>query len=518
MICLSEKTLLLKNSTAFADFELDAYAQLDIEVDLETPAVLELALGEVCSGDRVNRTPGGYRIVRTMKKECQAGKSSFAFDLPAHKSPYPYTKSVPLPSEASGREITPFRYVDITGGSGKALLRRKAFYGKFDDNAADFRSSNADLDRIWEFCKYTMKATSLFGLYIDGERERQPYEGDALSNQLGDLCCGGHPENARKTISWLLKTPTWFNEWQLITPLLVRDYLLYTGDRAGVSSYLPELEKLMATFKVESNGLMRDATGEELKKRSRRDLIDWPPAERDDYVTGEFNLTPNCYLFAALQTMVELTGNSNYSRKAETVKKAIEENFRKGNIFVDSINSSHTALHSVLYPAYFNISTLTTEMKSLLLAKKMACSVFTAQFLLEYCFDNGLADHGFKLLLAKGLKSYNNMLAKGATITMEAWDDSLKPNQGWNHAWGAAPANIIPRCIAGIKPLEPGFARFSVTPHPGELKEFYCKHPTPAGAIELEYKNNFYKLTVPQGLTAETRCGSFSEGTHILSR
>jgi len=26
------------------------------------------------------------------------------------------------------------------------------------------------------------------------------------------------------------------------------------------------------------------------------------------------------------------------------------------------------------------------------------------------------------------------MLDKGATITMEAWDDTLKPNQDWTHA------------------------------------------------------------------------------------
>jgi hypothetical protein len=45
---------------------------------------------------------------------------------------------------------------------------------------------------------------------------------------------------------------------------------------------------------------------------------------------------------------------------------------------------------------------------------------------------------------------------------MEAWDDSFKPNQDWNHPWGAAPGNIIVRHLAGIRPLEPGFKKFSV--------------------------------------------------------
>ena len=487
-----------------------------VSSELDDPAALDIALGEVASGNRVNREPGGFRIIRTMQKSCPAGKSAFAFDLPPHKSPYAYSDSVPLPPEADGREVTPFRYVEIIGGNGKVKLIRKAFYGDFDDNAADFCCDNDNLNRIWDFCKYTMKATSAFGFYIDGERERQPYEGDALSNLLGDLCCGGSALTAKRTIDWLLKTPTWFTEWQLIMPYLVYYYWLYTGDQASVDMWLPELEKLLATFTLQSNNLLRDVIPEELVNRVRRDLIDWPPDERDNYELGLYNLTPNCYYAAALQIMAELTGKKEYSIVAEKVKTAILKTFRNGEKFIDSAGSTHTALHSVLYPAYFKIAELTNEMRHILLDKGMSCSVFTAQFLLEYCFDNGLSDHAYNLLLSNDLRSYNNMLRCGATIAMEAWDNSLKPNQDWNHAWGAAPANLIPRCIAGIKPLEPGFKRFTVTPHPGKLKEFYCKHPTPYGAIELEFKQSKYTLTVPQGTEAYISNGIYSAGKHVL--
>ena len=195
--------------------------------------------------------------------------------------------------------------------------------------------------------------------------------------------------------------------------------------------------------------------------------------------------------------MYELTGKNEYAIAAQKVKNAILKNFRNGEEFIDSIGSSHKALHSLLYPAYFKIADLSESMKNSLIARGMSCSVYTAHFLLEYCFDNGLVEHAYNLLLSNGLRSWNNMINRGATIAMEAWDDTLKPNQDWNHAWGAAPANLIPRCIAGIKPLEPGFKRFAVIPHPGKLKEFYCKHPTPYGAIELEYKQGKYRLTKP---------------------
>lgn len=77
------------------------------------------------------------------------------------------------------------------------------------------------------------------------------------------------------------------------------------------------------------------------------------------------------------------------------------------------------------------------------------------------------------------------MLKCGSTISMEAWDDSFKPDQDWNHARGAAPANIIPRELACIKPLKPAFASFSLEPQIGSLEYVELRHPASHGAIEV---------------------------------
>src|SRR5690606_15242636 len=53
------------------------------------------------------------------------------------------------------------------------------------DDAA-FESSDPDLDRVWEFCRYSIEATRL-DLYQDTPtRERGPYEGDAIINQRSE--------------------------------------------------------------------------------------------------------------------------------------------------------------------------------------------------------------------------------------------------------------------------------------------------------------------------------------------
>src|SRR5690606_32027752 len=92
-------------------------------------------------------------------------------------------------------------------------------------------------------------------------------------------------------------------------------------------------------------------------------------------------------------------------------------------------------------------------------SRGMACSVYPAQYLLEGLFEAREAEHAIGLMTDGALRSWGNMLAKGATLTWEAWDQSLKPNQDWNHAWATAPVNVIARYVLGVRPLEPGYGR-----------------------------------------------------------
>src|SRR5690606_11419624 len=68
-------------------------------------------------------------------------------------------------------------------------------------------------------------------------------------------------------------------------------------------------------------------------------------------------------------------------------------------------------------------------------------------------------------------------------------------------AWGSAPANIIPRRLMGIMPVEPGYRLFTVNPQPQGLDSIRLKVPTIRGAIEcnLVAGSNRWQmeLTVP---------------------
>ena len=62
-------------------------------------------------------------------------------------------------------------------------------------------------------CRYSIKATTFAGIYVDGDRERVAYEGDAYFSQLGQYYADGNVQIARDTYDRLMKLPTWPTEW-----------------------------------------------------------------------------------------------------------------------------------------------------------------------------------------------------------------------------------------------------------------------------------------------------------------
>jgi len=106
--------------------------------------------------------------------------------------------------------ILPYRYVEIEGASDlkKEDLTQLAFFNYFENDASSFTSSNDILNQVWDMCKYSQKATSFAGYYVDGDRERIPYEADAYLNQLSHYAVDNEYAIARKTIEYFMGNPT----------------------------------------------------------------------------------------------------------------------------------------------------------------------------------------------------------------------------------------------------------------------------------------------------------------------
>ena len=190
-------------------------------------------------------------------------------------------------------EVYPFRYVSISNFNGIILpksVQRKMVYYPFDEQSASFTSNDTVLNKVWYLCKYSIKATSFTGCYVDGDRERVPYEADALINQLSHYGVDAEYSMARGSMVYLIYNPTWPTEWSLQNvPIAWNDYL-YTGDASFLQIYYEELKKKMLLALLEENGLISTKTFKQTpeflksihilksfdRKSDLRDIVDWP--------------------------------------------------------------------------------------------------------------------------------------------------------------------------------------------------------------------------------------------------
>ena len=179
-------------------------------------------------------------------------------------------------------------------------------------------------------------------------------------------------------------------------------------------------------------------------------------------------------------------------------------------LYRDGLGTDHISLHANLFPLAFGLvpAGQRPHVVEWLSERGMACSVYAAQYLLEGLFENGGATNAIALITAPGDRSWKHMLDSGTTITWEAWDQRYKPNLDWNHAWGAAPANLLPRFVLGVQPLEPGWRRSIIRPFSGSLTSAEGKVPTPLGPVLVHWKkSDTFKLSVslPPGMSAQVQ-------------
>ncbi len=534
----------------FADFGMDAFGALVLDIVPAQTNTIMIHLGEKVNGPgSIDRTPGGSIRYQKVSLTVNPEKTRYLPDLlPDARNTG--SSAVHLPD--SFGVITPFRFCEIENSDLNLKpenISRKAYNYYFDDNASGFTSSDTILNRIWDISKYSIKATSFAGVYIDGDRERIPYEGDAYINQLGHYYTDREYSMARATTEYFINHPTWPTEWILHTILLFYNDYMFTGNPESLKANYEALKyKTLTSLAGEegfiSSGNATDMTMKELGfanvKERIRDIVDWPPAqkdtgwklaasegERDGYDMTTINTVVNAFYYRNLVLMSEIAGildeNNDsvfFKERADKTRESFNDKLldKAQGYYIDGVNSVHSSLHANMMALTFGlvpdryVKSVTDFIKS----RGMACSVYGSQYLLEGLYKAGEADYAFSLLTSVSDRSWWNMIRSGSTITMEAWDLKYKPNSDWNHAWGAAPANIIPGFMWGISPAEAGFSKAVIRPQLSNLKYSKIKVPTIRGPIIAEFrdtgKSREYHISIPGNM----RCDLILPGNKII--
>ena len=201
-----------------------------------------------------------------------------------------------------------------------------------------------------------------------------------------------------------------------------------------------------------------------------------------------------------------------YRAKAERAAKAFHALFYNAErgCYVDGEGSAHASLHANMLPLAFGVvpESERGRVAAFVKSRGMACSVYGAQYLLEALFEAGLEEEAIGLMTRDEPRGWVNMMKAGSTISLEAWDIKYKPNLDWNHAWGAVPANILPRYVLGVRPLEAGFGKFLVRPQVGALEGVQGFVTTVRGPVAVGVRQRpgrSYTLTVEVPVNASAR-------------
>eukprot|EP01052_Picozoa_sp_SAG31_P028842 SAG31_NODE_2819_length_5041_cov_10.089235_3_plen_421_part_00 len=280
-----------------------------------------------------------------------------------------------------------------------------------------------------------------------------------------------------------------------------------------------------------------------------KDLIDWPvhndsllPPDhpdksccRDGYVMNNASAVINAHVWAAHQHLAWLAAATGQPKRPfEATSTAIKIGTLKhlarpwhacdppvGPCFADGMLESHTSIHATMYivgqgmltPAeaqpYFHF----LEAKSRPFPR---CSAALSHFLLEALYiiaegqseTNQAADLAFDIMARHGHRSWQEMLAQNATMTIEHWFGVNLLKHTWSHPWSSAPATIIVRRVFGVRSLAMAYKTVAIHPQPPhDLSSATISVPTARGIVSVSFLQTgkgFFELnlTIPNNTAA----------------
>ena len=427
--------------TILVDFGRVSFGNIRLTPPAGASGEITVHFGEAMDKGRINRKPPGTVRYNKATVKLQGAKTILAAP-PADKRNTEANSPRHPPAILTPKEwgvVLPFRWVEIEGWPSELkpehITRQSAFSSTWDDSAAGFQSSDETLNRIWDLCKYSIKATTFAGVYVDGDRERIPYEADAYLNQLSHYYTDTDNQVARDTYDHLMKFGTWPTEWGPHMVFMAHADWTRTGDKQWLAPRYEALKQKLLLERVGPDGLVTS----DAQQIKRTDIVDWPKGERDGHVFTKHNTVVNAFHLKAVAMMAEMAralgkmeDAKEFNNRARATHKVFQQKFFMADkgIYRDGTGTDHSSQHSNLFPLAFGLVPAEHRGKVAEWTAKrgMKCSVYAAQYLMEALFENGMDEEAMGLILADNDRSWKHMVNSGTTISWEAWDLKYKPN------------------------------------------------------------------------------------------
>ena len=106
----------------------------------------------------------------------------------------------------------PFRWLEVVKAPfpvTEGNVRQVPIYYPYNMSESSFDCDSMELVRVYDFCKHSIRATTYMGKFIDGDRERLPYEADSYITQLGTYAITSDQTLVRAMADYFATHTTW---------------------------------------------------------------------------------------------------------------------------------------------------------------------------------------------------------------------------------------------------------------------------------------------------------------------
>jgi alpha-L-rhamnosidase len=390
-------------------------------------------------------------------------------------------------------------------------------------NVGAFSSSDFQLNQIWEISKHTVRMCAQDTIIDCPAYEQALWTGDSYNISLMNYYTFGNYDLIRRCLKLISKSvyrsplpeshvPSgWQNvltAWSILWMMACREYYRYSGDLEFIKEVYPELKLTVQRFQQYMNE-------QGLLEIEAWNMLDWAPMDTEHKIVTHQNallveaLRQTSYLASIIG---EHEDQINFLTLAENLKLAINLYLwdEEQSVFVDSIHVDGTI--SNIRSIQTNLMVYLTDCaegqrrdvieehiknppENFVQINSPFVLFFYYQALMNLGENDGVIENIREI--------YGYMLEHDATTCWEGWELIEGDfSRSHCHAWSAAPTYVFGVLFLGVKPVEPGFKKVSISPNLNGLKWIKGSVPIPQGRIDIYCKDlgNYIDLqiTIPE--------------------
>lgn len=416
----------------------------------------------------------------------------------------------------NGHEV---RYTVPAGVTVHALRYRETRYAT--DFTGAFASDDPFLDRLWQKSRRTLLLTMRDNYMDCPDRERAQWWGDAVI-QLGQSFYAFSPSATplaakaiRELCAWRrpdgsLFSPVPAGSWdkELSQQMLASvgrhgfwTYYLHSGDRATALASYPHVRAYLALWQLDADGLVVHRLG-------GWDWADWG----DNIDVRLLDQGWYCLALEGAASLARLAGEDAEAGAFEALRARV----------LDATNRLCWRADAGVYrsPGYAGatddrghglavVAGIAGPDRHQAIKRVLTTARHASPYMEKYVLESLLLMDEPDAFLARLKERYAGIVADDCTTLPELWT-TRRASPGpstLNHSWTGGPLTLLSQYVAGLSPLEPGWARYQVRPQPGSLRRIEAAVDSAAGRIATSLRRTddtlVFEIDSPPGTIAE---------------